>query len=477
MRLLKFILCLIAGLFPLMVIAQESTVELGSKTIAWDEPFAITLIIKNTQQPNVYSSFPEIKGFRKRDIVLVTSKETVAGKSLTVQRITQNYMAEKQGSFVLNDFVMTVNEKEVEVKGITISVTAPINPNYELLQDSTLAKEISSVATEYANVKDNAFLALSIDKEQVYVGEGFTVSLAIYIADNNPIELVAYKTGEQLIDILKKIKPKNCWEEDFRIREFQSFPVTIKKRKYTQYKIYQATFYPFNTDTVRFGQVGLTMLAKKTGNKKENQQTFYSYPKEVTVKELPPHPLQKGIAVGKFEMEEAISQRYPRTGKGFYYQFKIKGEGNFSAVNVPSPASNAVFDFFPPESKLSLNLTGRKVVGDKVFQIYALPKEPGVYNWRDYFQWIYFNIEKKDYDTLRSQLTLDIKGESLRNLSISSSDLGGIYDRMNTENNELYQLNSKDRVRWSANILIGVMMGITLILILWQQQKPGGNKS
>jgi hypothetical protein len=453
------------------VVAQENSIELGGKTIALDEPFAITLVIKNTQQPNVHSPFPEIKGMRKRDVVLVTTKETSAGKTLNVQRITQNYMAEKEGVYVLNDFTITVNGKEERVKGMTLTVGPPVNPNYKLQLDSALAKEIRDVASEYANVKDNAFLALSIDKSDVYVGEGFTTSLALYIADNNPVELAAYKTGEQLVDILKKLKPKNCWEEDFHIREFQSFPVVIKNRRYTQYKIYQATFYPFNTDTIRFGQVGLMMLAKRENTKKENYQTFYSYPKEVIVKDLPPHPLRKGIAVGTFQLEEAVSQKRPKTGKGFYYQFRISGEGNFSAVNLPVVSSNAAFDFFTPESKLSLNLTGRRVTGNKVFQIYVLPKEPGSYDWKNYFEWIYFNTEKQNYDTLRSQLTLSVGGESLRNLSISSSELGAVYDRMTSEDNQLRPLQAKDRLRWTANILIVVMLAVTLVLILWQDSK------
>ncbi len=470
--------CLLASwvifLLPVSVaIAQENSIDFADKTIALDEPFAIMLVIRNNQQPNVYSPFPDIKGMHKRDVVLVTTKETVGGKTITVQRVTQNYMAEKEGNYVLNDFIMTVNGKEEKAKGIAITVNEPINPDYRLQLDSSLAKEISAVATEYANVKDNAFLALSIDKSEVYVGEGFTTSLALYIADANPFELAAYKTGEQLVDILKKLKPKNCWEEDFHIREFQSFPVTIKNRRYTQYKIYQATFYPFNADTVQFGQVGLTMLATKTGSKKENYQTFYSYPKEVVVKGLPPHPLRNGIAVGTFQLDEAVSQKHPKTGKGFYYQFNISGEGNFSAVNLPVISSNAAFDFFPPESKLSLNLTGRRVTGNKVFQVYALPKEPGMYDWQNYFQWVYFNTEKQNYDTLRSQLTLNVGGESLRNLSISSSDLGAVYDNMTTEDNRLQPLEAKDRLRWIANSLVVAMLVITLVLILWQKTPTG----
>ncbi len=457
----------------LSVSAQDDTVEPGKKTVALDEPFSITLVIQGGQTQNTHSSFPDIRGMRKRDVALTASKQNANGKNTVVQRITQNYVAEREGKYVLNDFAMTVNGRELRTKGMVITVIQPVNPDYKLLADSALAQEISSVESDYANTKQNAFFALGVDKAEVFVGEGFTASLALYIADNNPVELQPYQAGQQLVEILKKLKPANCWEEDFHIREFQPFPVIIKGRKYTQYKMFQATFYPFNTDTVVFPQAGLTMLVKKTTGGKEAYQTFYSAPKTLTVKELPPHPLRNGIAVGTFRLEEFVARRRLRTGKGFYYQFRIAGEGNFAAVNLPMVSSNASFDFFPSESKTSLNLTGRRVTGSKTFQFYALPKEPGIYPWGAYFGWIYFNTEKRDYDTLASGLTLRVGGGSLRNQGISASDLGGVYDTLDSEDNRLRPLQPENQWRQVANILVLAMLGITLVLILWRGKTMG----
>lgn len=459
--------------FRLSVSAQDNTVEPGKKTAALDEPFSITLVIQGGQAQNTHSAFPDIQGMRKRDVALTTSKQNTNGKNTVVQRITQNYMADKEGKYVLNDFAMTVNGRELRTKGMVITVIQPANPDYKLLADSALAKEISSVESDYADTKQNAFFALGVDKAEVFVGEGFTASLALYIADNNPVELQPYQAGKQLVEILKKLKPGNCWEEDFHIREFQPFPVTIKGRKYTQYKMFQATFYPFNADTVVFPQAGLTMLIKKTSGIKEAYQTFYSAPKILTVKELPPHPLRDGIAVGTFRLEEFIARRRLRTGKGFYYQFKVTGEGNLSAVTLPAMPSNAAFDFFPPESKTSLDLTGRRVAGSKTFQFYALPKEPGIYPWAAYFRWIYFNVEKREYDTLASGLTLRVGGGSLRNQGISASDLGGVYDALDSEDNRLRPLQPENQWRRVANILVLVMLGVTLVLILWRGKMTG----
>lgn len=470
MRLYRWFCPLLFLLSFQTVAAQDNAVELGKKSIALDEPFSVTLVIENNQAQNTHSSFPEIKGMRKRDVALTTSKQNTGGKNMIVQRITQNYVADKEGRYALNDFAMTVNGRELLTKGLTITVTPPINPDYKRLLDSTLTQDLLPVESQYADGKENAFFALGVDKPEVFVGEGFTASLALYIADNNPVDLQPYQAGQQLVEILKKLKPKNCWEEDFRIREFQSFPVMIKGRKYTQYKMYQATFYPFNADTVVFPQASLTMLAKKAGGK-DAYQTLYSSPKTVTVRNLPPHPLRNGIAVGTFRLEEFVNKTRVQTGKGFYYQFKVTGEGNLSAVNLPAVRSNPAFDFFPPASKTSLNLSGRKVTGSKTFQLYVLPKEPGIYPWATYFKWIYFNTDKRDYDTLASRLSLRVGGQSMRNQSISASDLGGVYDDLESEDNRLRPLQPENQLGQIANILVLVMLGITLGLILWRGKR------
>ena len=63
------------------------------------------------------------------------------------------------------------------------------------------------------------FFALSTDKSEVFVGEGFTLTLAFYVAETNRAGLSFYNTSEQLAEIKKTITPANCWEENFNIEK------------------------------------------------------------------------------------------------------------------------------------------------------------------------------------------------------------------------------------------------------------------
>ena len=85
---------------------------------------------------------------------------------------------------------------------------------------------------------------MTTSQDEVYLGEGFTATLAFYVAEENQAPLQFYDLGKQLTDILKLIKPSNAWEENFNIENINGSPVSINGENYTQYKIYQATFYP-----------------------------------------------------------------------------------------------------------------------------------------------------------------------------------------------------------------------------------------
>src|SRR5690606_3497455 len=116
---------------------------------------------------------------------------------------------------------------------------------------------------EFIEVKEDAFFGLSTSKDEVYLGEGFTVTLALYVAETNQAQLDFYDLGPQLSTILKEIRPDNCWEENFNIESISGVPVTINGKRHRQYKVYQAVYYPLNLKPIKFPSVGLKLIKYK----------------------------------------------------------------------------------------------------------------------------------------------------------------------------------------------------------------------
>lgn len=467
--------CLIILTFFNTSYTQDVRIELGPDEVALNQLFTITLTVENERLRN-YSSFPDIQGLVKRGTSSSTSTSFINGKMTSSQSITQNYQPVNEGTVVIPDFTMTVNGETYRVNGKTIKIGPQIqrqqrrNDPFDPFDDFFNRRD---EPTEYLDVEADAFLALTTGKNEVYVGEGFTTTLAFYVSASNRADMRFFDLGNQITEIVKQIKPDNCWEENFNIDNITGQPVELNGKRYTQYKVFQAAYYPLNEEPIKFPSVGLKMIKYKVAknpsffgrNTQEDYETFYSKEKIVKVKPLPPHPLKDRVAVGNYRLQEQINSRNLETGQSFNYSFSIVGEGNLSAIEKPLIAETENFDFYDPNIRQNIRRSSNVVRGVKSFEYYGIPNEPGSYDLGDYVRWVFFNPVRERYDTLRSDITVNVTGESRKNEYISSSDLGSFYDRIDFENNELESLNSSNWLQILSNLFIFAVLAISAVLV------------
>jgi hypothetical protein len=185
----------------------------------------------------------------------------------------------------------------------------------------------------------------------------------------------------------------------------------------------------------------------------------------VYVKDLPPHPLKDEVSVGNYKLKEEISSESINTGKSFTYAFTIYGEGNISAITRPEPNTNIFFEFYPPNIRQNINRGNNRVTGNKTFNYYIIPNEPGDYDLRKFFEWIFFNPTSEEYDTLQSEITIHVTGESKRNNQILSNDMGTFYDQIEIESNQLKAVFKDEWIKTFANLFILVMLGAAIYLV------------
>lgn len=473
----KIWICFLTMSFTILSIeAQDVAIKLGKNEIGLNQYFTITIQIKNDRLKQ-YSPFPEIEGFIKRGTSSSTQTNFVNGKMSSTQSLTQNYQATEKGNFLLAPFFITINGKEVKSEGIQITVGEAVQRQS---RQSAFSRDPFEEAfgnrnepTDFLDIKADAFLALTTDKSEIYVGEGITATLAFYVAEANRAEMRFYDLPNQITEIVKSIKPPSCWEENFSIDQISGDPVTINDRKYTRYKIYQTAYYPLNVQDINFPSIGLKMIkynvAKNPSffgrNRQEDYQTFYSQAKTIEVKDLPPHPMKELVVVGNYRLDEKVSNEELNTGQSFNFEFDIIGEGNISAIDAPKPQENKEFDFYAPNVKQNVNRGGGKVRGVKSFDFYGIPNEPGQYNLGDYFSWVFFNPTTEKYDTLQSNYIVNVLGESRKNLSIASNDLGDFYNKIDSADNSLSFLDGRNWVTIVVNIFIALIMGITAFFL------------
>ncbi len=474
MNMVKVILLSFLGLLGLSSTAysQEVTVRLGPDQFAINQLWNITITVQNERLRN-YSNFPEIQGLVKRGTSSSSSTNYVNGKMSSSQSIIQNYQATSEGRVVVLDFDITINNQSFSVKGKSITVTAPAQQRRSNFQDPFQDFFQQKAPSEFIEVEADAFLALTTDKNEIYLGEGITTTLAFYVAASNRADMKFYDLGTQITEIIKKIKPENSWEENFNIDNINGEPIEIKGVQYTQYKIYQATYFPLNLDTIHFPSVGLKLIKYNQvknpsffgRNRQENFETFYSKPKTVEIKELPPHPLKDVVNVGSYKLKESINTRELTTGQSFNYSFEIGGVGNISALNMPTIESSESFEFYEPNIVQNIRRSSNRVTGSKKFDYFGIPNEPGIYDLGDFILWIFFDPVQKKYDTLKSEIQLKVQGESRKNEYISSNDLGSFYDIIEFEDNQLVSIKTGMGYQIVINLFIfAILLGSMVLL-------------
>lgn len=474
-----YLLLLSLFLIPFFgVRAQEVVIKLGRSPVPIDEYFTIAVTLKN-QQLKTIGKFPELEGFEKSNRFSSTTTNIVNGQISTEQTITQNYAPLKEGEFVIKPFTLEINGKTVGFKGEKVTVGPPAaNPNagnnsppisgFGLLDD-LFGKQKPQ---EYIDKQEDAFLAFSTTKNQVYVGEGLGVDLSFFVAREDQNLLDFYEFNKQYTQILKTLKPATAWEETFSLTSVEPVSVTIDGKEYLQFKLFEAVYFPLNTQPLLFPSVGLEMvkyrIAKEPGffgdNRMASRKTFYTSPKIVTVNPLPPHPLADAVPVGVYTLKESLDRSTFLAGKSFSYQFELRGEGNLATLKAPVPDTIPNLDFSQPDSKEDIVRQNGRVFGQKQFQYYATPKTPGQYDLGQAFSFIFFNPETARYDTLRSEITVTVAGEADNDATIQSRDMGEFYERIPEESNSLLGLNQFSEVKLYTNLVVLFLLLVSLYL-------------
>jgi hypothetical protein len=457
---LSIILCFSCTIHA-QVINNDPTIEFGPKSLNLEEPFTISVVIPGEEnRPSV--TFPEIKGLEKRSKSATSSINTVGGDKVVVQTISQQYFALKEGSYVIPAFFIIVNGVKIKSEGLTVEYRTRVLINPEVIGEEDLA-----LLPEVENNEEDIFLSVGANKKSVFMREGFALGISLYVAENAPVQMDFYQVNAQLQAILKRIRPVGCWEENVGIEEIIKRRIEIGGRRYTEYNLYQAHFFPMTLQDIIFPSVTLNMLV--TGNTRIGEgkviRSFRSKIVKVNVKPLPPHPLRDQVAVGEYNLVERLSSTMVYPGESIRYLFRVEGKGNIAAIQTPEIVSNSSFDFYPPDISQVIKRSNQNVSGEKSFDYFVVPRQDGTFPLGRYFQWIYFDPKAAKYDTLISTKTLQVKGEDYKLGNISLHGSAGLYDNLERLDSSKEYFNFKKILKELTNAIV-ILLLFTMIWVL-----------
>ncbi|HEY4650399.1 MAG TPA: BatD family protein, partial [Pontibacter sp.] len=195
--------------------------------------------------------------------------------------------------------------------------------------------------------------------------------------------------------------------------------------------------------------------------RQEGYKTYFARPREVRVKQLPPHPLRDAVPVGSYRLNEQLSRKTAEVNKSFTYLFQVEGEGNLAAIMPPVPEGPAGLDFYPPDVRQGVTRKAGRVIGSKSFTYTVLPREPGQFDLHNTLQLIYFDPVTARYDTLRPTLSIDVTGTRDVDALVLSRDLGPFYRIIENEDNTLVSLHQFDEIKRYTNMILILLLAVS----------------
>lgn len=460
--------------------AQKIQLRLGNPRIAQNEFFTITVSIQDGSLEDL-GNFPNIPGFTKAGTSSQSSMQSMNGRVTQEYSLIQNYMPEKQGVFTLAPFSVQVNGQTLKSPGTKIQIgpakqkqnTDPFSGNpfsYDPFEDFFGGRN-----QDVPEAKADAIFSIQTDKKEVWAGEGFTITISFLVSEDNQAELSFYDIGNQLMAITKKIKPANCWEENFGIEEIEQRRIKIGKKNYTEYRIYQATLFPLTPGKIDIPALKLEMLANSGGyfgRGKEEIKAFNSRPVQILVKDLPDHPMKGKASVGIFSLEEKPASNPVAIRQGCAYELTIRGEGNISYIQAPEQVNSGMMDIYPPNSRQTIQRAGGRVAGSKSFSYLLIPKEQGRIPLANSLYWVYFNTKTARYDTLKPRTTLVVKQGKNTSASASAQSEDSFYSLMEKVSGKPVDLSERKSASllW-YNLALAIMAVLSLVLMFGKKDK------
>ncbi|KAB7732936.1 hypothetical protein F5984_03030 [Rudanella paleaurantiibacter] len=501
-KFLVLFFCAVAGL-KAQQIDNVPVIELGTPTFSIDRPYTISVLVRNSDSRPVIA-FPDIPGLAKRGTATSISTSELEGQTVVSQVITQTYMALQSGTIRVPPFSITVNGVTVRSEGTVLQV----RPANTLPGSSSGLSAPLKIPTE----SGAAFLSLRSTKNGVFVGEGFGVQLSLFVSDSYPFELRFDGVDAQLQTVLKQLRPTNAWEEDAGIRELTGQPVVINGRKFTEYIIFQGTFFPLSAEPIQLPSVSLNLLRVRqsdrlpdptpstsaTATSSESgtpgarrpqpapksaemveRVPFITLPLSIAVKPLPAHPLRGQVPVGSYRLVESIDRTKVASGQSTRYTIRVEGTGNIAALQPPllsnqraltavepmSPATDAGLEALPAGSNQQINRLNGQVTGSKTFSYFLVPRRGGKLPLSSLFGLVYFDPQTARYDTLMPVTVLTVgEGASVGAPALATENgaqansIDALYAGLNQMDSTRQPLNWVVLARAIANVLLVLMI-------------------
>jgi len=442
------------------------TTQIGSKSISQDENFILSFTLASAENASATLpsyKFPELLNFKKQGISRAKASKSINGQIVNTYMFSQYYLPDKPGNFEIKNEYIEVANQTFRLEPFEIVVSPA-------LETEEFTEEL--LPSELILTSNDPLFVITSNTRKPFVGQGFTLKMSFFVPESNVQEFEFDRNDIQIPALISKMKPKFCWEENFGITTEQIIKVSINKKKYTEYRFFQATYFALQNQKIQIPALKFKIISViRKGLEAIKKPVFFtSAPLEIKLRDLPHHPLSDKVPVGIFQLKESISSLNSKTGQPLQYTASLIGDGNEALWNNKTPESDYFMNFVPISVQTTVAPFQEKMFGNKTDKIQIIPKQPGKFALSHYFNWIYFNVKTEQFDTLKSKIVLDITGNSSDHVLNTDRAEDEVYRGI--ENKNTLEVSWARWVNWSQLVnLILIFLAIVIAFLVLKKPK------
>ncbi|MCX7879135.1 MAG: BatD family protein [Ignavibacteria bacterium] len=425
----QVILILFASIltFNNLLAEYRFTASASSTTVRVGEQIQITFTLNTTNGRNFQA--PSFKGFS----VLAGPSQSmrtqiVNGQISSSLSFTYILLADAEGTFTIEPAKINVEGSTLSSNPLTIKVLKADEKSKSEKEESTESgKTISQQADEI--LRNNLFIKLFTDKNQVYLGETIVATYKLYV--HKDLNIVN-------ISVPKMPTFNGFWAQDFEIKQLNFTTEVINGTPFKVADLKQVVLIPQQSGNLTIESMEIDFVVRLLIQQQKKRyrdpfdilfdDPFFNDPfftnrykdfpftvksKPTTIKVLPlptPQPPEFTGAVGSLQMKAWLDKDKVRTGDIVTLKVQLIGKGNLKLLNPPPLNIPADFDLYEPKIIDNTNVTPSGISGNITFEYYLIPKNPGQFKIEP-FKYAYFDPKMSKYINLTSNhFILNVEG-------------------------------------------------------------------
>lgn len=301
-----------------------------------------------------------------------------------------------------------IGSATIEYKGKTLR-SEPLQ--IEITQSTQKQQQKRDNSETNINVGDNLFLKAIPDKQHVRLGEQLTVTFKLYnrlILASDP--QFKYPTFD------------GFWGEDFDSpKQLPKSRETVNGKVMDVYTVKRTALFATQAGNLKISPLEATFIIQVPGKRRSNdlfdqffndpffQQTqtakveIKSNPLMITVDPIPANaPSGFSGAIGRFTFNAGVDKSNVKAGDPITLKLSVSGSGNVKLVTLPKPSLPADIESYEPKISEDISRDGGIIRGKKTAEYLLIPRNAGQ-RVIEPMRFVYFDLSKKEYVTLRSQ--------------------------------------------------------------------------